>query len=81
MDFSIVGVIELFIGYVFGFVEFVTKKRVDPSKFEESNYYPQQKEIYATDLKILGSLPKDLNGAYIRVGPNTRYFIGGDTHT
>jgi carotenoid cleavage dioxygenase-like enzyme len=34
------------------------------------NYAPVAEEITATDLEVLGELPKELNGRYLRNGPN-----------
>ena len=34
---------------------------------------PVDREIVATELPVIGELPKDLNGVYVRNGPNARY--------
>jgi len=36
-------------------------------------YAPVDKEIVATDLKVTGEIPADINGVYVRNGPNARY--------
>ena len=36
----------------------------------EGNYAPVTEEVTAYDLPIIGELPKDLNGRYLRNGPN-----------
>ena len=34
---------------------------------------PVDREIVATELPVIGELPKDLNGVYVRNGPNARF--------
>ncbi len=36
----------------------------------EANYAPVYDEITATDLKVIGKLPDELNGRYLRAGPD-----------
>ncbi|MEU0896728.1 carotenoid oxygenase family protein [Streptomyces massasporeus] len=36
------------------------------------NFAPLTKEVKASDLAITGALPKELNGRYMRIGPNPR---------
>ncbi|MEN9538840.1 MAG: hypothetical protein RLZZ126_1075 [Pseudomonadota bacterium] len=44
-------------------------------------YAPVFAELNVTDLKVLkGSIPKDLNGVYLRAGPNPRYAPNGRYH-
>ena len=72
---------EAALKYLFDLTEYLSKVRGgDPLPFQKSNYYPQLNEVYASDLVVVGTIPKDLSGAYIRVGPNTKYFVGGNTH-
>ena len=40
------------------------------SVYLEGNYAPVAEEITATDLEIIGELPKELNGRYLRNGAN-----------
>ena len=42
----------------------------DSSVYMADNYAPVAEELTATDLKIEGELPKELNGRYLRNGPN-----------
>jgi carotenoid cleavage dioxygenase len=42
----------------------------DASFYLSGNFAPVQKEITATQLMVLGELPKELNGRYLRNGPN-----------
>ncbi len=42
----------------------------DASFYLSGNFAPVKEEITATDLEVLGELPKDLNGRYVRNGPN-----------
>ena len=34
------------------------------------NFAPIEKEVTATDLQVTGELPAELNGRYLRAGPN-----------
>ncbi|HEY7833756.1 MAG TPA: carotenoid oxygenase family protein [Ktedonobacterales bacterium] len=43
-------------------------------------YTPVDLEITAEDLEIIGELPADLNGVYVRNGPNPRYVMSGRYH-
>ena len=44
-------------------------------------YGPTLEERTLTDLPLLkGAIPKDLNGVYLRAGPNTRYAPNGRYH-
>ncbi|MGB7238468.1 MAG: carotenoid oxygenase family protein, partial [Rhodococcus sp. (in: high G+C Gram-positive bacteria)] len=36
-------------------------------------FAPQREEVDVADLKIVGDLPDDLNGSYLRNGPNPRF--------
>ena len=45
------------------------------NKYLTGNYAPVIDEITATDLQIIGTLPPELNGRYLRNGPNT--IVGG----
>ena len=40
------------------------------SKYLTGNYAPVIDEITDTDLQIIGTLPPELNGRYLRNGPN-----------
>ena len=51
--------------------------------WRKGNFPPVTEEITETDLKVEGSIPKDLNGYYYRNGPNSwqgpsRHFFFGD---
>lgn len=56
----------------------------EPFKFwHEGNYPPVATEETLTDLKIEGAIPPELNGLYVRNGPNEHtgpsdHFFGGD---
>ena len=43
-------------------------------------YAPIFKEIIADDLKVIGEIPKDINGVYVRNGPNPRFEPQGHYH-
>ena len=46
----------------------------------EGPYAPIFEEIEATDLEVIGTIPRDLNGVYVRNGPNPRYPTRGRHH-
>lgn len=43
-------------------------------------YAPVRDEISADDMVVIGEVPKDLNGVYLRNGPNRRYEAPGRYH-
>ena len=43
-------------------------------------FAPVSKEVVLTDLPIIGEIPKDLNGVYLRNGPNPRFKPNGIYH-
>ncbi len=43
-------------------------------------YAPVHEEISAEDMVVIGEIPKDLNGVYLRNGPNRRYEAPGRYH-
>lgn len=59
-------------------------KEEEPVKFwHEGNYPPVSEEITETKLKVEGSIPPELDGLYVRNGPNSwqgpaDHFFGGD---
>lgn len=44
------------------------------------NYAPLTEEVSASDLPVTGELPRDLNGRYLRIGPNPRGEVDPATH-
>lgn len=42
----------------------------DGNPLLEGGYAPVDREIEATDLEVIGEVPKDVNGIYVRNGPN-----------
>lgn len=44
------------------------------------NYAPVTEEVTATDLQVIGELPRELNGRYLRNGPNPISDIDPATH-
>ena len=40
------------------------------SVYWSDNFAPVTEEVTATDLPVIGELPKELNGRYLRNGPN-----------
>jgi carotenoid cleavage dioxygenase-like enzyme len=50
------------------------------SPFLRENFAPVNEEMTTQDLEIVGDLPSDLRGAYIRNGPNPRYEPGEAYH-
>ncbi|MFW6010092.1 MAG: carotenoid oxygenase family protein [Actinomycetota bacterium] len=43
-------------------------------------YAPVHQEIEAEDLEVIGEIPRDLNGIYLRNGPNPRFEAPGRYH-
>ena len=39
----------------------------------QGGFAPIDLEVAATDLTVIGTLPPDLNGMYVRNGPNPRF--------
>ncbi|MBV6624474.1 MAG: carotenoid oxygenase family protein [Rivularia sp. (in: Bacteria)] len=48
--------------------------------FLEGNYAPVREEITADNLKIIGELPPDLSGMFVRNGPNPQWQPKGQYH-
>jgi carotenoid cleavage dioxygenase len=43
---------------------------LDASPYLDGNYEPAKTEITALDLKVKGKIPEELNGRFLRNGPN-----------
>ena len=55
----------------------------NPQKIEQpfwmtGNFAPVAKEVTATDLKVTGEIPRELNGRYFRNGANPRVSVSSD---
>ncbi|MFB7288329.1 carotenoid oxygenase family protein, partial [Actinacidiphila glaucinigra] len=50
------------------------------NRYLEGNYAPLAEEVTATGLPVTGELPRDLNGRYLRIGPNPRGDADPATH-
>lgn len=48
--------------------------------FLEGNFSPVTEQLTCVDLHVVGSLPPDLNGAFVRNGPNQRQTTSGNYH-
>lgn len=59
-------------------VNFTMDVEVNP--YLMGNYAPVDVEISAENLTVIGEIPKDLNGMYVRNGPNPRYAPQGRYH-
>jgi carotenoid cleavage dioxygenase len=44
------------------------------SKYLSGTYEPVFEEVVAEDLEVVGEIPKDLSGHFLRIGPNP-YFV------
>jgi carotenoid cleavage dioxygenase-like enzyme len=51
-----------------------------PNPVLRGNYAPIERELTLADLPVIGEIPKDLNGVYVRNGPNRRYAAAGRYH-
>ena len=52
----------------------------DGNPLLEGGYAPIGEEIVATGFKVIGDIPDDIAGAYVRNGPNQRYQPNGRFH-
>ncbi|MFI7131138.1 carotenoid oxygenase family protein [Nonomuraea sp. NPDC050153] len=52
----------------------------EPNPYLLGVYAPVQDEITADELTVIGRIPADLNGVYLRNGPNARYPMKGRYH-
>ncbi|WP_283138365.1 carotenoid oxygenase family protein [Rhizohabitans arisaemae] len=52
----------------------------EPNPYLLGVYAPVQDEISASDLETVGEIPRDLNGVYLRNGPNARFPMRGRYH-
>jgi carotenoid cleavage dioxygenase len=50
------------------------------SRFLEGNFFPVHEETAAADLKVVGTLPKELDGLFVRNGPNPQFAPIGKYH-
>jgi carotenoid cleavage dioxygenase len=53
---------------------------IDTSPYLSGNYAPVADEVTALDLPVIGELPADLNGRYLRTGPNPMDPVDPTTH-
>ncbi|NBP53824.1 MAG: hypothetical protein EBU67_05945, partial [Actinobacteria bacterium] len=53
---------------------------MQPNRYLTGNYAPVIDEVTAFDLPVIGELPKDLNGRYLRNGPNPLGPVDAATH-
>jgi carotenoid cleavage dioxygenase len=52
----------------------------EPNPYLLGLYAPVRDEITAGDLTVIGEIPRDLNGVYLRNGPNRRFAADGRYH-
>ena len=57
-----------------------TELRPSPNRYLAGNYAPVRDEVTAVDLEVVGELPADLNGRYLRNGPNPIAEVDPSTH-
>lgn len=57
----------------------ITQTRTE-NPYLAGKYAPVYDEIAVDDLKVIGEIPRDLNGVYVRNGPNPRYQPRGRYH-
>jgi 8'-apo-carotenoid 13,14-cleaving dioxygenase len=53
---------------------------IDTNPYLQGNYAPVTDEVTAVDLEVIGELPPELNGRYLRNGPNPIEPVDPDTH-
>ncbi|MEV6984977.1 carotenoid oxygenase family protein [Sphaerisporangium sp. NPDC051017] len=52
----------------------------EPNPYLLGVYAPVHEEVTAEDLTVVGEIPRDLNGVYLRNGPNARHPMRGRYH-
>eukprot|EP00741_Cyanophora_paradoxa_P007779 tig00001208_g7526.t1 len=63
-----------------------TNDRRDGSRYLVDGFAPVMREVQGENLKVIGELPRDLNGVYLRNGPNPAFptkpyhWFDGDGH-
>ena len=50
------------------------------NQYLEGNFAPVDQELTVTDLAVTGTIPKDLNGRYMRNGPNPISAVDPETY-
>lgn len=58
----------------------VAEVELAPNAFLAGNYSPVREETEADDLKVIGELPKEMDGMYVRTGPNPQFDPKGQYH-
>lgn len=51
-----------------------------PNPFLADNFAPVREETQLEDLRVIGELPRDMNGMFVRVGPNPQFEPIGAYH-
>ena len=51
-----------------------------PNPFLADNFAPVREETQLEDLRVIGELPRDMNGMFVRVGPNPQFEPIGTYH-
>ena len=51
-----------------------------PNPYLEDNYAPVSEQLFERQLQIVGELPKELNGLYLRNGPNPMQSVNNKKH-
>ena len=51
-----------------------------PNPYLEENYAPVSEQLFESRLQIVGELPKELNGLYLRNGPNPMQSLNNKKH-
>ena len=57
-----------------------TAEQDEPNPYLLGVYAPVSEELDAEDLQVIGEIPADLNGVYLRNGPNPRFAPEGRYH-
>jgi carotenoid cleavage dioxygenase len=55
-------------------------RKTETSPFLSGNFAPVHEETQLEELQVIGELPPDLNGIFIRVGPNPQFDPVGRYH-
>jgi carotenoid cleavage dioxygenase len=46
---------------------------VETSPYTIGPFTPQLNEVHSTELRVVGEIPRELDGAYMRTGPNPQH--------
>ena len=66
--------------YTLDFVQSITMGKSSNSPFLHGNFGPVSEEVFFSDLEVIGEIPVELSGEFVRNGPNPKYVPKGGYH-